>query len=261
MTTGRHGEYKRAPKPNKKRAICIVDDEPEERERFKNALKDYFDVGIGSSPEEALEDLKRKPDLYLLDLYESNTPVVRPEAREELQAARKRFLKALADFQRTLARFEQTKDRSFANASRLCGRIRKQPFAFFTRKGMLDDIVAAYARFGRVPLIKKPEPEAKDVPEDSSLDQVYDAAVRLWIDRLKEDIGRAIDEFGFWAQYGDFLLVAVCLAFGLGVCSSLAANLLWFWCGEKVLWFLVIILLLFTAALIYFFLGRIQRRW
>jgi hypothetical protein len=215
----------------KKPAICIVDDEAEEGERFKKALKNRFDIGVGASLELALRDLdpqeRKTPDLYLLDLYEPESPMPVEDARKKLQEARKKFLKAASVFQRVLGELGQTRARSFNNARRLAGWVKRQPFAFFTRKGTLEDVIAAHTEFGVIPIIKKPEPEPKDFSEGSDLDELYDKALKESTERLEADILEAIKRCTWWWQYGPYILTAVIIAFVVGVASSLTANLIW----------------------------------
>src|SRR6266478_359785 len=216
--------------PMHKPAICIVDDDPGELARFKKALSDRFKVGTGASPEQALRDLdpsgRLRPDLYLLDLYEPQNPISVEDAAKKLQKARKSFLKAAGDFQRVLAECGQTKDRSFQNAKRLRGPFRKKPFAFFSRKGTLEDVSAAHFDFGLVPILKKQEPDAKSIKDDSDLDQLYEKAVEEGIDRLEADILITIQRCSRWWQYKGFILTAVVVAFIVGVLSSLTASLI-----------------------------------
>jgi hypothetical protein len=214
-----------------RQAICIVDDDHRELARFKNALRDRFHVGTGASPELALRDLdssgKLRPDLYLLDLYEPHSPISMEDAARKLQDARKKFLKAVGEFQRVLAECGQTTGRSFENAKRLRGPFRAQPFAFFSRKGTLEDVTAAHVEFGLVPIIKKPEPDPKSIRDESDLEQLYDKALEENVDRLEADILRAIHNCNWWWQYRSFIFIAVIVAYVVGVASSLTASLIW----------------------------------
>ena len=41
-------------------ALCVVDDDAAELARFRKYLKEYFDIGIGSSVEDSQKDLEER---------------------------------------------------------------------------------------------------------------------------------------------------------------------------------------------------------
>ena len=58
-----------------KKSVCYVDDDSDELKRFRSTFQDRYILGIGTTLDDALNDLgKNKPDLFLLDLYFGPTP-------------------------------------------------------------------------------------------------------------------------------------------------------------------------------------------
>jgi len=76
---------------SKKRSLCFIDDDPNELARFKQAVGREFLVGVGTSHDKALEDLKtqgrRHVDLYVLDMYFPNEGINTSEELSKLGKA------------------------------------------------------------------------------------------------------------------------------------------------------------------------------
>src|SRR5713226_8561654 len=119
-----------------KKAVCFVDDDPEEIQRFRCNLEREFDIGSGTSLDEALNDLRAqgraRPNLFLLDLYFPEGPRNTEEELQELARARQEFLRAQAAFLAVLGRLGQSARGGFSLARRLQSESRVG-FAFFTR--------------------------------------------------------------------------------------------------------------------------------
>jgi hypothetical protein len=214
----------------KKKSICLVDDDPGELKRFKNALGSRFIIGTGQSVEQALGDLRerggsKKPSLYLIDLYHPEDASMNPEQREELHAARREFLRAQSRFKAILAKLGQSTRGGF----RLASGLPKGTFAFFTRKGTLEDVAEAYGN-GAVAVIKKPDPNLSN-HGIVDLDTAYDQAAKESADRTAGEIEWAIQESS-WTKRHPRLVAAFWWAVGIvtAIGSSWVANhlpLLW----------------------------------
>ena len=178
----------------KRRALCFVDDEPEEIRRFRSCLDSDFIIGAGASPESALEDLRRQgrrqPDLWVLDMYFSEGGALRPEQLERLHIARLEYLYAERRFRALLVELGQTSNGGFQLARHVSPS--KVPFVFFTRKGTLEDAIIAYEDLGAAAVLKKPDPEG--VPSaDEPLADAYDDALRKASRVLVGRFNRIID--------------------------------------------------------------------
>jgi len=146
-------------------AVCFVDDDPEELRRFRRLLASRFLVGAGSSLDGALADLRaqgrERPDVFALDLYfpegEPNTEA----ERAELGRAWARFLEARAELAAVLARLRQSPAGGLGLARRIGGEFPGVPVAFFTRKGSLEDAIAALEA-GAAAIVKKPDPDSRE---------------------------------------------------------------------------------------------------
>src|SRR4051794_39817831 len=85
-------------------AICFIDDEREERERFKAnfAKEGRFEVGAGATLEEAVRNLGgRRPELFVLDMYWANPPPDKSEL-EKIHAAYQQLRVAIDNFDKVL---------------------------------------------------------------------------------------------------------------------------------------------------------------
>jgi CheY-like chemotaxis protein len=207
----------------KKPAVCFVDDDPAEIQRFRNALKDRFMIGVGQDADAALADLKKsgckKPDLFLVDLYFPDTGTLPQSALEELHRARGVYLKAEKKFRALLARQGQSSEGGFRIARDL-RKTHRIGVAFFTRKGTLEDAISAYEDHDAVSVIKKPDPDS-EVAADQ-LPAAYDGAMQNAADLLAGQILRAIRRCSWWGRHRDHVA-----GLALGVIASLIATAIW----------------------------------
>ena len=219
----------------KKKAICLIDDDPDEINRFRANLAPRFIVGAGTSIASALEDLqangREKPDLFLLDMYhpESQPSISNPQIR--LNRARAKLLRAEAEFYRTLADLRQTAEGGFRNLRdvRSLYRLPRVPVAFFTRKGTLDNAVRAYEDEIPCPVIKKPDPGFQEAAEaqDEGLPALYDKAFSEDIERVVAEIERVIRRSNFWVRHRDLLIgtaIGSAIGYGTSILSSITLN-------------------------------------
>lgn len=219
-----------------KKAICLIDDDPDEIKRFCKNLSARFVVGAGTSITTALEDLRangrERPDLFLLDMYhaESQPNVSDPQIR--LNKAGAKFLRAEAEFYRTLAELRQTPEAGFRNLRdvRSLYRFPRVPAAFFTRKGTLDNAVRAYEDEIACPVIKKPDPSFEEAAKanDEELPALYDTAFSKDVDRIAAEIERVIRRSNFWLRHKD-LLIGTLIGAGIGYITSLLSSITWNW--------------------------------
>jgi CheY-like chemotaxis protein len=146
-------------------AVCFVDDDPEEVRRFRRLLARRFLVGAGTSLPAALEDLRaqgrERPDVFALDLYFPDGEPNTENERSELARAWGRFLEAKAELAAVLERLRQSPEGGLALARRVGGEYPGVPVAFFTRKGTLEDAIAALEA-GAAAIVKKPDPDERE---------------------------------------------------------------------------------------------------
>jgi DNA-binding response OmpR family regulator len=206
-------------------AICFVDDDPREVERFERYLGKYFRIGAGQSPAEARAKLGgRKPRLWVLDLY---FPKGAPPAREQLErlhGARREFLDAEARFRNVLAGLGQGREGGLDMARDLQTR-GQAGIAFFTRKGTLEDAIVAYEDIGAFAVIKKPDPNPEDRTGDAGdidLNDAYDRALARSAELIAGRIRRAIRHSTWWGKHKTWLI-----GFTSGIGVSLAAVAVW----------------------------------
>jgi CheY-like chemotaxis protein len=203
-------------------AVCLIDDDPEELRRFRDNLKDYFIIGTGTSLREAMDDLRkkgrRKPDLFLLDMYYPEGSTSTPDELSTLAGARQEFLKAQATFLSVLASLRQ----SSRGGHRLANELRKRyqiGYAFFTRKGTLEDGIEALDN-GAVRLIKKPDPSQSEL-DGNTLAGAYDMALKNKARDVVRDIEDAIRLSNWWWKHREAVF-----AYAVGFLSSLGAGYL-----------------------------------
>lgn len=209
-------------------AVCFVDDDLSEIERFRKYLGDRFTVGAGQSIGDALADLKsrgrKKPDVFLLDMYGPEGPYDNT-AEISLKEARAEYLQAEAHFHKILAQLGQTTRRGYRNVDDLRRKYPRFriPVAFFTRKGTLANAVEAFENDPECPVLKKPDPSPDELltakPKGEELAKLYDRAFHARKGQIADDIERVISRFSWRAKYGD-LVVGI----ALGVLASLAAQ-------------------------------------
>ncbi len=211
----------------KKHAICFVDDDQEEIKRFREALKGRFVIGAGQNPDSALEDLtnqgRKKPDLFLLDLYFPEEGLPTDEDLEKLHDARAAYLKAATTFRTLLTQLNQTSEGGFKIARDL-RQNHRIGIAFFTRKGTLEDAISAYEDHHAVSVIKKPDPNPEDVGS-GNLSQAYDNAIKDGAERLEGHILRAIRRASWWGQHRD-LVLGLAIGFAGSLAATVAYNLI-----------------------------------
>ena len=224
----------------KKKAICLVDDDPDEFKRFRINLATQYIVGAGGSITSALEDLRSngraRPDLFLLDMYhpESQPDITDPQTR--LKKARAKLLSAEKEFYRTLADLRQTAEGGFRNLRdvRSLYRLPRVPVAFFTWKGTLDNAVRAYEDEIPCPVIKKPDPGFQHAAEvkDEDLPKLYDEAFSRDVARVVAEIERVIRRSNFWVMHRD-LLIGAALGTVIGYVTSILSSITLNWiCGH-----------------------------
>ena len=210
-------------------SVCFIDDEETETNRFQHFMEDIFDVGVGSSIETAEENLRanhpaiRKPDLYLLDMYYSvNNISSSAQKLKELEDAKKTFLKAQTDFKNKLSDLDQTPEGGYKLADSLVKRHRRN-FAFFTRKGMAEDVEKALVEKKAIAVIMKPNPNETQL-RDPDLQKVYDEAFQSNVRNLERLIREAASR-ATWARRHEALIGTIA-GFLVGVVSAVTAGLL-----------------------------------
>jgi hypothetical protein len=182
---------KRSPK---KYALCFVDDDPDERARFKKYLKRYYFIGVGNTFQQAERDLKKTykggVDLFVLDMYfptKENTDA----DRIELDKKWEKFCIAENRLQIALTKMGQ----SVKGGSKLAkeAQSRKKQFVFFTRKGNLDAAIEAYEDLRALSVIKKPDPEISNEPrEEKQIKNARDKAMKNQAYQIYGKINSAI---------------------------------------------------------------------
>jgi hypothetical protein len=179
---------------------------------------------VGHSPRQALEDLRRQgranPDLFLLDLYFPDGAPPSQAGLEKLHKAREKLLKANAEFRALLAKMGQTSEGGFKLAREL-RRTSKIGFAFFTRKGILEDAISAYEDLNAVSVIKKTDPDPAEI-ENVELEEAYDRALKKEAGLVAGKIERALARASWWGRHGSTVI-----AFVLGVLTSIIAAAIW----------------------------------
>jgi hypothetical protein len=183
-----------AGKSHKKYALCFIDDDPDERARFKKYLKKYYLIGVGNTFQQAEHDLRKTyrggVDLFVLDMYfatEENTDTDRrdlDEKWEEFRIAERKFKTALTKI-----------GQSVDGGRRLAmeAQSRKKQFVFFTRKGFLDDATEAYEGLRTLSVIKKPDPRIlSKARSKKQIKNARDTAMKNQAYRISEKINSAI---------------------------------------------------------------------
>jgi len=145
----------------KKKAVCFVDDDADEIDRFRKSMQNYI-VGAGPTLDQALGELEakrvNKPDLFLLDLYYG--PHTSLEKRAQI-AALDDDLSASENKMRSLLREAgQSPQGGFDLAGEAAKRFPGVPRVLFSRKAFLEDALTAQKQ--GLPLLTKPDPTAED---------------------------------------------------------------------------------------------------
>jgi CheY-like chemotaxis protein len=177
-----------------KRAVCFVDDDPEEVRRFRENLGRQFVVGAGTTLEEALRDLRRggrrTPDLFALDLYFPEGGANTEAQQEELHAAWQEVQAAQAKFRAVLERLGQSARGGRRLAKRIRRRYPSSKYIFFTRKATLEEGLEAL-REGALCVIKKPDPTASEA-RGRSIGEAEDSAFRRCARQIARELNEAI---------------------------------------------------------------------
>jgi len=156
--------------PRAKRvAIGFVDDDPEEVRIFETVFGEEFDVFGGTRLLPVIERLRqarRRPNLFVLDLYFSSGHATSPDQRREMIRLKQEVEAAQHRLMDYLTRIQQSRDGGLRLAAQLRDLFPTVPFIFYTRKGTLDDVDAcrdAGASF----VLRKPHPAQLDPAADS----------------------------------------------------------------------------------------------
>jgi CheY-like chemotaxis protein len=182
----------------RKRSLCLIDDEESELHRARANLSEHFRVGVGATIAKAISDLgSGKPDLFLLDMYYG--PTTSQEQRELVAAGRRRFLEAQAEFRSTLEACGQSAEGGLSLADDIRRDYAGVPFAFFTRKGTLEDAVKAFDK-GADAVLKKPDPDTSDL-SGRCLDDAYDVAFARRKNEIFIQLERLIARNTLWAKH------------------------------------------------------------
>lgn len=158
----------------------------------------------------------RRADLYVLDMYYPTGTTNTPVQRAKLAAAWGNCCKANRELKIILAELHQTFDGGRELAAQVArrGLVRKSPFAFFTRKGNLEDAIHAYEQLKLKPIaiIKKPDPW--DETETSEI--AKDDALLASRDTIRKRLNQAIDNAGFFYRHKETIVASV-LSFVIGI--------------------------------------------
>jgi DNA-binding NtrC family response regulator len=196
-----------------KRALCFVDDDPAELQRFRHNLESDFIVGVGETLKDAIEDLSakgpKKPDLFVLDMFFPQGPKNTEKERAELYQAWDRYVQAQADFQSVLGRLRQ----SSAGGQELARQVREEypsrRYVFFTRKGTLEEGLAAL-KHGALQVIKKPDPNSSEVNRMPSV-KAYDLAFKSKAREIASELSDAIKKTNWWWKYKEAFWIILTL--------------------------------------------------
>jgi hypothetical protein len=176
-----------------KKSVCYVDDDSDELTRFRNTFQDRYILGIGTTLDEALDDLRdkhiSKPDLFLLDLYFGPTP--KPDERRKMLEADAKLTKQADEVRQLLAGFKQEPKRGFSLAEDAARRCPHVPRVFFSRKAFLEDSMDAQEK--GLPLLGKPDPVGGES---------YDAALKRNAQKIISKIDQIIYQNSFRARHG-----------------------------------------------------------
>ena len=208
-------------------AVCFVDDDRAELDRFKRALGSRFDIGIGTNIEEALGDLKtrgrKKPDLFALDMYFPEHGANTESQLDELKNAWDSCRKAQAKLRQVLGKLGQSPNGGWKLAADVRSRwiIGRPGVVFFTRKGTLEDAVHAYEEVKALSVLKKPDPSNEE-QNGKTANEAYDAAMMnpKNVDIMYSQLRRAITQNTWWYKN------KTAAGYVLGIASSFAVWLL-----------------------------------
>jgi hypothetical protein len=185
-----------------KKAVCFVDDDPDEIDRFRKSMKDRYIVGAGVTLEEALAELKqqgiKKPRLFLLDLYYG--PQADQRLRAKIAEKDEKLTQAENEVRALLLEAKISHNQGFSLSEEVGKQFRGVPQAFFSRKAFLEDALAAQRR--GLPLLEKPDPAVGD---KGDIKERYDAAFERSRDQIAEWIDSMIRKNTFWVRYRQYI--------------------------------------------------------
>ena len=209
----------------RKSALCFIDDDPEEINRFRTSLSNRFVIGAGADPETALEDLRNqgrnKPNLFLVDMYQPDVSANTDDEIKELHDAGEAFLKADAQYRSVLAKLRQTSNVGLQMARDLRKRYWFPPaICFFTRKGNLEDAIMSYEEVKINSIIKKPDPNPFDAT-DLTLKEAYDIAFQQGSENILGRIEKVIRSSSILGRQAERIVFFV-----LGVLASIMGGVI-----------------------------------
>lgn len=206
----------------RKHTVCFVDDDPDEIRRFRDNLDCEFVIGAGTSIDEALKELRKKgrkkPDLFILDLYFPEGGGNTEEEVSKMHSSREAFLEAQVKFLTVLAQCRQSSHGGLELARDLDNEFGSIAYLFFTRKGTLEDANRAF-KYGALKVIKKPDPN-KSEKEDKSISDAYDIAFKNNAGQIAHEIRDAIKITTWWWRNKKTVI-----GFLIGVLSSLIGGI------------------------------------
>ena len=194
--------------------ICFIDDDPVEVDVFKKVFGEDFSVIASTkltSVLEQLESTKKRPRLFVLDLYF-------PQGRESSQAERAQMIKLrgkVEDAQRELSKYLFTIGQDKRGGIEMLRSLQEKyptvPVVFYTRKGTLEDAIYCKAE-GADAVLKKPPPENFD--ETGNIKQQLEEAALRHKDTLTREFNRLVCTSGWrkikkivkflWDNWGKF---------------------------------------------------------
>ncbi len=146
-----------------KKAVCFVDDDADELDRFRVSMQNDYIVGAGPTLDKAMDELRaqrvKKPDLCLLDLYYG--PHTNEAKRAEIGALDGQLSALEAKMRALLVEAGQSPQGGFDLAGEVQKRFPGIPRVFFSRKAFLEDALRAQKE--GLPLLEKPDPTAEDI--------------------------------------------------------------------------------------------------
>lgn len=206
-------------------AICFIDDDREEIRRFRENLGHEFIIGSGTSLSEAIDELRnqgrKRPDLFVLDLYFPEGGRNTEQELAELHSARQASLEAQARFNSVLGRLRQTSHGGLELANDVRNNYRSVGYVFFTRKGTLEDAIRAF-RHGALKMVKKPDPNRAE-EEGKTISEAYDTALRNNANEVAHEIREAIRASSWWWK-NKRIVFGIIIGLLVGVISSLIAS-------------------------------------
>jgi DNA-binding NarL/FixJ family response regulator len=223
---GVSGHYEEATMRKRKPSVCFVDDDPAELQRFRNNLTSRFVIGIGRTLDDALADLRKagrkKPDLFVLDLYFPQGPRNTPEELSELHEAWDQYNAAQAHLLSVLGKLRQSTRGGEALAEEVWQRCRSRNYVFFTRKATLEEGMAALKR-GALSVIKKPDPNRAEV-EAGTLTEALDSAFRNRSSEIAGEFSNAIRKATWWWKHSESVCSGL-IGLVIGYLASVLANM------------------------------------